>query len=373
MLLSGDPQVVQQGMQRVSQVLPFLLLGGFSKAEIVSYLKAKLEAAKTVMSEVLQVEKKQEEADTLVSRAGTQHAAASRHMSAEVDPNASGTGTSSGGSDSTPGEDEESPLNNPLITTAAGQTSPAGRLLVNDPSSETITKLLSSANLTIPTLRDIARYEAAILSANQANTDKQEVLKMQTVIQDLAKGEGPVKQQITQGAAKGSPLAVSLTAAAHPSAASLIPELNKVQQVNLDDYQDVQNTWVENYRNLEVPKTLAGQSQSRSTWLKQEVSQIPQIIDMLLSGDPQVVQQGMQRVSQVLPFLLLGGFSKAEIIAYLKAKLEAAKRVLAEVLQVEQKQADEDSKIPANQAAPAPIHLAAETPVPTGDSKNNLS
>jgi hypothetical protein len=76
---------------------------------------------------------------------------------------------------------------------------------------------------------------------------------VETIIQDIAKSESPVKQQITTEAAKGNPLAVSLTAAANPQSGSVIPELNKVQQVNLDDYQDVQNTWFENYQKLEVP------------------------------------------------------------------------------------------------------------------------
>jgi hypothetical protein len=375
MLLSGDPQIQQQGMQKVSQVLPFLLLGGFSKAEIVSYLKAKLEAAKTVMSEVLQVEKKQDEADTMVSRTGTQHAAASMHLSAEVDPNDS---TNPGGeattTDSGAGEEEESPLNNPIIASLAGAPTPNRSRISNptDPSSQMITKLLASANLTIPTLRDIARFEAALNSEDQANADRQQAIKMQTIIQDIANSDSPIKQQISQEASKGNPLAISVSSAANPSSNVVIPELNKVQQVNLDDYQDVQNTWVENYRNLEVPKTVTGQPQTRSQWLKAEVAQIPQIIDMLLSGDPQIQQQGMQKVSQVLPFLLLGGFSKAEIVSYLKAKLEAAKRVITELVQVEQKELDEDSKLSVASSS-VENQQSVAAPIPVSDSKDNLS
>ncbi len=50
----------------VANILPFLLLGGFSKTEVISYLKAKLEAAKSVMTSV---DAKKEEDDTLVERA----------------------------------------------------------------------------------------------------------------------------------------------------------------------------------------------------------------------------------------------------------------------------------------------------------------
>jgi hypothetical protein len=39
-------------MQSVANILPFLLIGGFSLSEIVAYLKAKLQAAKTVLTEI---------------------------------------------------------------------------------------------------------------------------------------------------------------------------------------------------------------------------------------------------------------------------------------------------------------------------------
>ncbi len=374
MLLSGDPQIQQQGMQKVSQVLPFLLLGGFSKAEIVSYLKAKLEAAKTVLTETLATEKKQDEADTLVSRSQTQHAEASMHMSAEVDPNADNSKPSGVPSDGGREEEEESPLNNPIIANLAGQSVSSGSRLIADSGNQTIASLLSSAKLSVPTLKEIAKYEAAIISNNQDDSMKREAEQIEQQIKNLTTTDSPARQQIVAEAAKGTPLAISVSSAAHPVPGSvLLPELNKVQQVNVDDYQDVQNTWVENYRQVEVPKDINGQPQSRGQWLKQEVAQIPTIIDMLLSGDPQVVQQGMEKVSKVLPFLLLGGFSKTEIISYLKAKLEAAKRVLNEVLQVEQKQTDEESKISVQATVPADNKLAAEMPTPVGDSKDNLS
>ena len=52
-------------MDRVANILPFLLLGGFSKAEVISYLKAKLEAAKQVLTGV---DAKKEDEDTMVER-----------------------------------------------------------------------------------------------------------------------------------------------------------------------------------------------------------------------------------------------------------------------------------------------------------------
>ena len=106
-----------------------------------------------------------------------------------------------------------------------------------------------------------------------------------------------------------------------------------------------------------------GRPQDKKTWLKQEIRKIPEVIDLLLSGDPEKVKKGKEMVNKILPFLLLGGFSLAEIVAYLKAKLEAAKQVMNEVLQVEQ---DEDSKVKVETKKQAvPKAMSAEIPEPT--------
>lgn len=51
----------QKGMEEVANLLPFLLLGGFGDLETITYLKAKLEAAKLVIGEMDQVEKAKEQ------------------------------------------------------------------------------------------------------------------------------------------------------------------------------------------------------------------------------------------------------------------------------------------------------------------------
>lgn len=239
-------------------------------------------------------------------------------------------------------------------------------------------ELLSATDLSIPTMQDIAKYEAAMMSKSSSAPASAEVSKMNEMLSRLAgtsKLTSPaesghysqVRERIIQESHKGNAVAKSLASAAAPVGSVPIPENNEVQQVNLDDYEEVKKTWMDNYRNLETPSAPDGSPQPRSKWLKQEVGQIPQIIDMLLSGDPQVQQQGMQKVSQVLPFLLLGGFSKAEIVSYLKAKLEAAKAVLGEVLQVEQKKDEEETMIdrPAAQHAAKTMQASAEIPEET--------
>jgi len=64
-LASSDPQNVKKGMESVGNILPFLLIGGFSQTEVIAYLKAKLEAAKTVL---VDLGKKDEEEDTMLNK-----------------------------------------------------------------------------------------------------------------------------------------------------------------------------------------------------------------------------------------------------------------------------------------------------------------
>lgn len=154
-----------------------------------------------------------------------------------------------------------------------------------------------------------------------------------------------IQTKIQEASSKGEPLATALLqllrkqkakiqAAPAPATAKLkagtFPVVNRIQQVSLDDYEAVRKMWKENYQNLEVPESVAGQ-QTRKDWITQDISDIEQTISLLSSSNPEEVQQGMQKVSDILPFLLIGGFSQTEIIAYLKAKMEAGKSVLEEV------------------------------------------
>ncbi len=256
-----------------------------------------------------------------------------------------------------------------------GQLIANQNLKVPDLQTQQITAdLLSATNLSIPTMTDIAKYETAMLS--KSSSGKEEVNRMNEMLGRLS-GSSPIaspaeKQQsiqirdrLVKESTKGNPVAKSMTAAIAPGGGANIPDENRVQQVNLDDYEEVKRTWHENYKSLEPPAGPDGKPLDRVAWLKTEVAQIPKVIDLLLSGDPAQQEKGKQMVSKILPFLLLGGFSKAEIVAYLKAKLEAAKQALNEALQVEKENQDEESKVEVKREeghAQAVMHAEAELP-----------
>ncbi len=297
-------------------------------------------------------------------------------------------------------------------------------------------QILKTANLSVPTLRDIARME----TANISSTQNQEVTRVQQSLQKIANPAATtnsversqytmVREKLTQESQSGNLLAKSILNAANTvSVASMpqqrvtetihkvanptitttpaekqqyavlhekvldasqkgdslakaildstasvsqledakkkgdqvaaavldaieqqslqqakLPTVNRVQAVSLDDYEAVKKMWKENYQKLEPP---AGQD--RNTWISKDEQKITDTINLLSSPDIEKEKQGMQMVSNILPFLMIGGFSKTEVIAYLKAKQEAGKDVL-EFAKV--KEEEEESKVAAGTTA----------------------
>lgn len=62
MLSSANPTQKEKGLENVATLLPFLLLGGYSSVEVITYLRAKLEAAKQVQTELEVAAKAKDEA-----------------------------------------------------------------------------------------------------------------------------------------------------------------------------------------------------------------------------------------------------------------------------------------------------------------------
>lgn len=127
---------------------------------------------------------------------------------------------------------------------------------------------------------------------------------------------------------------------------SAFPAVNRVQSVSLEDYEAVKKMWTENYQKLEPPKSKDGIQKDRKEWVKEDITKITSVVNLLSSSDPKQVQEGMDSVADILPFLLIGGFSQSEVIAYLKAKQAAAKSVSEEQ---DKKQDEEDTLLDTTQ------------------------
>lgn len=256
----------------------------------------------------------------------------------------------------------------------AGQLLASNLINITDTQSQQIIEALSQAGLSIPTMQDIARIEAS--SMQKSGQAKEEYNRLAEVLSRVAGTSqlvspaekekfSAIKERLITQSKQGNAIAQSIVDAANPVVTgAALPKQNQVQQVNLEDYEEVKQTWQENYRKLEPPLGPDGSPMSRSDWLKQEIKQIPTVIDLLMSGESARQEEGKKMVSKILPFLLLGGFSNEEIVAYLKAKLEAAKQVLREVLAIEGKEEEEDTKVEVDRVKHEEKSMAAQAEVP---------
>lgn len=301
-------------------------------------------------------------------------------------------------------------------------------------------QILKTANLSVPTLRDIARMETATISTNSSTQGRQEVAHMQSSLQKIANPTSTtdatersqytmVREKLMQESQKGNLMASGILSAANTvSVASMpqqrvtevvnkvanptnivsmtekakytkihetvvsaskqgsslaqavlqqqasvsqleeakkkgdkvaevvltaiqeqstqhtaLPTVNRVQQVSIEDYEEVKKMWKENYQKLDAP---AGKD--RTSWITDDAKSITETINMLSSIDEEKQKEGMQMVGNILPFLLIGGFSKNEVVSYLKAKQAAGQDVLE---LVKAKEEDEESKVTATTTA----------------------
>lgn len=207
-------------------------------------------------------------------------------------------------------------------------------------TTEIYSDLLALTDLTIPTIVDISRYETAQAGENQnvehLNRIIESLNRLTGNSQIITEREKQTYSQIKQKLEKMSqnPMATSILSAAHPASAQTFPNVNQIQTVNLADYEMVKRLWKENYQKAQVPQT-EDKTQSKKDWLKAERERVEKAIKLISSEDPKEVELGRKLLSKILPFLLLGGFSKAEIVAYLKAKENAISEVLEDLEKIE--------------------------------------
>jgi hypothetical protein len=407
-LNSGDQNKINEGVQEVSNILPFLLVGGFSQSDIVSYLTVKQEAAK----ETLQTITTEEETKVTVE---TKHATASQTMTASIEE--------------------------PTVS-ASTPTFETTNIITPEVSNE----ILAMVNIKLPAMRDIARletmhmvkdksqyadvqqtrevlekisnpatvvnvterekyeklHESLIEESQKGNTTAEIILSaagstsqrtVKTVLSQIANPasvtrskdkeqfnklheqllkasqEGnelatsilgvkeatitsdieKLNQKLKDSKEKGEPLAVAITDALSEPVAS--PGETRLQTVTQEDYDEIKKIWEENYRTLPVPFGFKDNKEGRIEWLQRDIEEIQATIDVLQASDTKNRNEGLKKVGTILPFLLLGGFSYEEIVKYVNVKLEAAKTVLGDLKQSEEKEEKVDVNVKTQEAA----------------------
>ena len=180
-----------------------------------------------------------------------------------------------------------------------------------------------------------------------------------------------VRTRLLHDKEQGSSVAATILKAAETvtsgSTLDTFPTVNPVQSVSIDDYEDVKKTWIANYQKINPPKSKEGAQMKRADWIKQELKDVEELINLLVSRDKEKGREGMSKASKILPILLVGGFSQTEVIAYLKSKEEACKSVLEKLAEVKDEEfVDVEAK---QQLSSKELHVEAKVE----PEKNNFS
>lgn len=289
-LSSEDEEKRQAGFKNIGSILPFLVLGGFSREETLDYLDTRLEAANQVLTSI-QKGKSPEEVKT------------------------------------------ES---------------------VSDIAKMSTVELLGSIGLKISSLADISKLDIN-LEQRQLAAEKIKYLSLPSRVSDISLRQkyNTFNQELTSRATKGDAMAEKvLTVVEKMPVNYLMEKLQKQIQktplaeeektigelpvkpstkaVSIEDYEEVKKMWRSNYEKGGVE--ISDKIKSRPDWLQGEIAKISDTIEMVSSSEAEKKKQGLERLAGILPFLLLGGFTIEEALVYLKAKLEAAKEALNEIL-----------------------------------------
>jgi hypothetical protein len=431
LLSSPDQDKVQQGMDQVSNILPFLLVGGFSQTEIINYLKAKQEAAKEVAQQVTTEEEDKVSISTKSTHAEQTMAATmteentdtvnTNNTNSTINTsntfNTNNTSSANRGSDSTSESEEESPLQNVNFSTmktinqpstnvsndtseatnstvntsnagsssnASNDTSEATNSTVNtsnagsssnasndtsEATNSTVntsnvasssnvsndtnittnssvnnsnagsssSDIFSMTNLEKPKIIDIAKFETGRLKKDKVEAERFE--KMRGVLKKIANPSSfasdpdhakfeTLRKKLADDKEKGDISAANVLTAASSTGeqkdvkAVDIPE---GQELSSDQYEEVKKLWIENYKTLPVPEGYSSDTSGRIEWIKKDSEESQQTFDLLKSSDTGKKDEGLKKIGNILPFLLLGGFSYNEMTGYLQAKIDAAK------------------------------------------------
>lgn len=97
------------------------------------------------------------------------------------------------------------------------------------------------------------------------------------------------------------------------------------QTVSIDEYEQVKKMWVSQYEKGEVPTT--ENIKTRDKWVEQDIILITNTLNKLLSENQELKQEGLDEVGYILPVFMINNLNGEQLVAYLKAKVEAAKSV----------------------------------------------
>ena len=196
---------------------------------------------------------------------------------------------------------------------------------------------LQTARLRLPRIVDIALFDRIHdLQKQKQIIQTYEVLKKLSdpmALLDSAEREQYVllRNRLEQEKAIGDPMAIAMLSAAEMIGSAVLPMANDVQVVTETEFEEAQRIWQENYQQLVTPPVDATQVE----WIINDLHMTERLMQQLMGNNASEEQQALKELPNILPFILLGGFTKEEILRYLSIKIEAAQYAL-EMLEEEE-------------------------------------
>jgi hypothetical protein len=229
-------------------------------------------------------------------------------------------------------------------------------------NSSVVNSIANASQTTSTQTQSVLQSAAAPAHINQAAT---------TIVSEIAKETGVAPEKVKQ--------IISSTSQVFKNQKELTTEIAQKQQVNADvvqkvidahipviadtqkhiedtisipstvsieDYEEVKSMWKDQYEKGEIPTTEA--IKDRADWVETDVVAITNILNKILSSDPQLKAQGLDEVGYILPIFMINNLKGEELAVYLKAKLEAAKQVkkdLEKETEIKEKLKDQDEEL----------------------------
>lgn len=95
--------------------------------------------------------------------------------------------------------------------------------------------------------------------------------------------------------------------------------------LSIEEYEEIKKMWMEHYTNGEVP--FSNKIKTRADWIQEDAVKMDNILNKLISDSEEVRAKGLEEVSDIIPFFMLGNMQIQDIATYLKAKQAAARDV----------------------------------------------
>ncbi len=204
--------------------------------------------------------------------------------------------------------------------------------IINDVSIKSRTNEQEATSIieSVPPLLDSAhRHEIVDKIASKTGIEKTKVeavftgvlqsVSKEDVAKTIAKEEGVQPAQVEQIAQEVFGLPAEKKA---PAAAEMIAT---APTIGIDEYEEIRRMWLDHYSKGEVP--VSEEVKTRTDWINKESIKIDNILNKLISDQEEVRAKGLEEVSDIIPFFILGNMSMQDIATYLKAKQSAAQAV----------------------------------------------